>query len=305
MQMQSFIRGVRGRRVALAAREERAARVMQEIQQEILREKQEAASLSFQTRVWRPYRARTAFRARVVARDATRAKQRMRRVTVTQNAWRARVARSTVTEMRAQRRHEMMHAKACRVQSCTRGFLQRRHEEKRDAAIAVQKTVRARQARTQFVTLADAVLRAQTVMRGFLAKKEMRLRRRLERLDRPTSVCSEGRCDMDEEEEDALAFLSPVSFDPFVTYRTFSDSGVSLAREVMVAVEQAEKYAAAIERDLMGIDGGHVDDSEEDDESAEEEGGDDGAGASGEEEKAHLPVASALFGLINASGLSW
>ena len=121
----------------------------------------------------------------------------------------------------------------------------------------------------------------------------------------PAEGEGEENAELDEEEEDALAFLSPVSFDPFVTYRTFSDSGVSLAREVMVAVEQAEKYAAAIERDLMGIDGGHVDDSEEDDESAEEEGGDDGAGASGEEEKAHLPVASALFGLINASGLSW
>jgi hypothetical protein len=196
-----------------------------------------------------------------------------------------------------------MHKKACRIQSYTRGFLQRLHEKKYGAAVVLQKMVRSRLARVKFIVAVCAVLRVQTALRVFLAKKEMRSRRRFERLDRLTSIDSKGNenCVEELEEEDALAFLSPVSMDPFVTYRAFSESGVTLAREVMAAVEQAEMYAATIERDLMGIDAGHIDDSEEDEESAVVY--DEGTGA--DEENADLPVASALLGLINASRLTW
>ena len=126
----------------------------------------------------------------------------------------------------------------------------------------IQKTARAKSARTRFVIMVHAIIHLQTFFRCYLAKKEMWSRRRLERLDPPTT---------DELEEDALTFLSPVSIDPLVTYRTFLDSGVSLARDVMEVVQQAERYAAKIERELMGIYAGHVDESSEDETTDEDE----------------------------------
>ena len=59
--------------------------------------------------------------------------------------------------------------------------------------------------------------------------------------------------------------------DPFITLRAFSTGAMNLAHEVMQAVKQAENYAADIERELMGIDGGHVEDSDSDETSDEQE----------------------------------
>jgi hypothetical protein len=74
--MQSLMRGVRGRRVAMDARRAHESLIRLEIELEMLLEKQQAASLSFQTHAWRPYRARTIYHARVAARNVAQAKKK-------------------------------------------------------------------------------------------------------------------------------------------------------------------------------------------------------------------------------------
>ena len=297
LKLQSAMRGYLGRKLAFQAKEKLSEQIALQVQQDILNAQKEGACLSFQTYVWRPYRARALLEVKRKEKNIQLARQRTQCAIIIQSCFRSYSAKLLARRLSHQKMLRVMNYSAVRIQSCCKGYLVRVGRQRRNSALIIQKNVRGKAQRSTFMNMMHAIILLQTTMRRYIAKKEMLLRRKIEGLD---------HSERDKLEDGALACLSPMSMDPCVTLRAFSTSGMNLAYEVMQAVHQAENYAAQIERELMGIDGGHVEDFS-----------DDSEGMSGEEEphrhqaeqnlnlSTHkFPIASSLQKLIHVSGLS-